>query len=98
MDIFQDKDNGVAFNLLLQPRSSFAKLCGKQGNALKLRVCSPPVDDMANKECCKYFADIFSVPKNSVQVIKGKKARRKKIFTEGINSKKALRVLNEHLL
>lgn len=98
MEIFQDKENGVAFNLILQPRSSFLKLSGIQGSALKLRVCSPPIDDKANLECQKYFAKIFSIPKSDVLIIQGRKSRRKRILIKNIGSQRARQVIDEHLI
>lgn len=98
MELFHDTENGVAFDLLLQPRSSFVKLCGIHGDALKLRVCSPPVDNRANEECQKYFSKIFSVPKTDVRIIQGHKSRRKRIFVRNLDAKMAKQIVDEHLV
>lgn len=98
MDIFHEHEHGVAFDLILQPRSSMVKLSGIQGNVLKLKVCSPPVDNKANQECQKYFSKIFSVPKSDVQIITGHKARRKRIFIRNVNADQANQVICEHLV
>ena len=98
MDIFQEQEHGVAFNLILQPRSSSVKLSGIQGDALKLRVCSAPVDNKANLDCIQYLSKIFSVAKRDVRIIQGSRSRRKRIFISNITSERARQIINEHLV
>ena len=71
---------GVILNVRAQPRSSKAGLDGLLGDAVKVRVRAAPVDGKANKELCRYFADLFSVPGSSVQLLSGQASRKKRIF------------------
>ncbi len=82
--------HGVTIRIHLQPRASRTGLCGIQGNELKVRVTSPPVDDAANELCMEFFAKTFRVPKSSVTIISGQKSRHKKLFISGVDLKSAV--------
>jgi len=71
--------DGIVLNLHIQPRSSKNELCGVQGDALKIRLTSPPVDGAANKLCREFLADLFHVPKSAVEIISGETSRHKRV-------------------
>jgi uncharacterized protein (TIGR00251 family) len=75
---------GVAIALLVQPRASKNGLCGLQGDELKVRLTSPPVEGAANKLCCAYFAKLLGVAKSSVVLVRGDKSRHKQILVLGV--------------
>lgn len=72
-------EDGVIINLHIQPRASKNEICGVQANALKIRLTSPPVDGAANKLCREFLADLFHVPKSSVEIISGEASRHKRV-------------------
>ncbi|RPH72776.1 DUF167 domain-containing protein, partial [bacterium] len=45
----------VTFTVHVQPRASRNEMCGVQGEELKLRLTSPPVEDAANKLCIEFL-------------------------------------------
>ena len=72
-------EDGIVLNLHIQPRASKNEVCGVQGNALKIRLTSPPVDGAANKLCREFLADLLSVPKSAVEIISGETSRHKRV-------------------
>lgn len=82
--VTEDAD-GVVFRVHLQPRASKTEICGIQGNELKVRVTSPPVDDAANRLCVEFFAKMFSRPKSAITIISGHKSRHKRLLIAGIS-------------
>jgi len=76
--------DGVHIKVHLQPRASKTGLCGIQGEELKVRVTSPPVDDAANRLCIEFFAKMFKLPKSAVSIASGHKSRHKKLHVSGI--------------
>jgi hypothetical protein len=70
---------GVVFSIHVQPRASRNELCGLQGNELKVRLTSPPVEGQANKLCIEFFAKLFGVAKSRVSIVAGDKSRHKTI-------------------
>ena len=48
--------DGIQFQAIIQPRSSKNIICGLQGDSLKIRLTSPPVNGAANKMSAKLLA------------------------------------------
>jgi uncharacterized protein (TIGR00251 family) len=71
--------DGIVLNLHIQPRASKSEVCGVQGDALKVRLTSPPVDGAANKLCREFLAELFHVPKSAVEIISGETSRHKRV-------------------
>jgi uncharacterized protein len=67
-------------DVYLQPRSSRNEWAGLHQGCLKIRLTAPPVEGEANKECVRFLARAFGVPKSEVEIIHGHKSRRKTIL------------------
>lgn len=80
--------DGVIIRIHLQPRASKTEICGIQGDELKVRVTSPPVDDAANRLCIEFFAKLFRLSKSSITIISGHKSRHKKLHIYGLSLNK----------
>jgi uncharacterized protein (TIGR00251 family) len=74
---------GVVFRIRVVPRASRSEVAGVQGDALKLRITSPPVDGKANDECIRLLSDILGVRRTAVTIIAGHSSRTKTIAVEG---------------
>jgi hypothetical protein len=68
----------IILKVRLQPRAPRASIsvCGDE---LKIKVKAAPIDDKANQECCKLLAELFEVPKSSVEILRGRSSRYKLI-------------------
>lgn len=75
--------NDLILSVYVQPRASKNQICGIQGEELKIRITSPPVDGAANKLCREFIADIFNVSKSSVEIISGETSRHKRLRIVG---------------
>ena len=93
----QETANGVVLRLRVQPRSSRNQVVGLQGEALKVKLTSPPVDGAANKACCTYLAKLFNIAKTEVELVAGDKSRDKRVLLHGISLQQATEVLRSHL-
>jgi len=76
---------GIQFNVHVQPRASRNEICGIQGDELKLRLTSPPVEDAANKSCIEFLARLLGVAKSRVSITAGAKSRHKTIRVAGVD-------------
>ena len=74
---------GIAFDVLVTPRASRARLGPLHGDRIKLAVTSPPVDGEANAAVIELVAKAFGVPRSAVEVIAGAASRRKTIRVQG---------------
>ena len=77
---------GIQFNVHLQPRASRNEIRGIQGDELKLRLTSPPVEDAANKSCIEFLARLLGVAKSRVSITAGAKFRHKTIRVTGVDA------------
>lgn len=69
----------ILLNLRVQPRASRTEWAGSLGEAVKLRLTSPPVDGEANAELVKWLAKAFGVAKAAVIIEAGDTGRNKRI-------------------
>jgi uncharacterized protein (TIGR00251 family) len=89
--------DAAIIRLHLQPRASKTEFCGVQGDELKVRVTSPPVDDAANRLCTDFFAKAFKTAKSNVTIISGQKSRHKRLQISGTTPQEAAALLAELL-
>lgn len=76
----REKPTGIQFKIRVQPRSAQNKIVGLHGDALKIKLTSPPVDGAANKMCIAYLAKCLGKPKSSLEIVSGHSSRTKLIL------------------
>ena len=76
----QEKPDGLIFKIRVQPRSSKNQVVGAYGDALKINLTAPPVDNAANKACGVFLAGLLSVAKSSVAIVSGHTGRNKQVL------------------
>lgn len=79
----KNQSEDVELRIHCQPRASKTEIIGWHGDALKVRITSPPVDGQANIELCQFLARHFGVQGQNVQVLSGKNGRQKRIVIKG---------------
>ena len=72
--------DGIVFKVLIQPRSSKNMIAGLHGDALKIKLTAPPVDNAANRMCIDYLAKTLEVSKSSLEIIAGHTSRNKQVL------------------
>lgn len=87
-------EGGIVLTLHIQPRASKNEVCGVQGDALKIRLTSPPVDGAANKLCREFLADLLDVPKSAVEIISGETSRHKRVRIASADPEKLRRLVD----
>ncbi|MCA1796455.1 MAG: DUF167 domain-containing protein [Geobacteraceae bacterium] len=91
------KDDATVIAVLVQPRASKNALCGLQGEELKVRLTSPPVDGAANKMCCTFFARLLGCAKSGVSIERGHTSRHKQLRIETYSAAEVRKVLHNTL-
>jgi len=77
------------------PRSSINKIVGFEGDMLKVKVKSAPVDGLANRDLILVLSKRLKVPKEKVEIISGHRSRLKKIRFYGIKKDDLFLLLNK---
>ncbi len=89
--------HGVHIEVFVQPRAARDSVEGIQGDALKLKVMAPPIDDRANKAVEKLLAGLLDLPRRNVAVVGGRSGRRKRIAVTGVSQEQVVNRLNRAL-
>ena len=90
--------DALLLRLHVQPRASKNEICGIQGDSLKVRLTSPPVDGAANKLCREFIADLFGISKSSVEIISGETSRLKRVRIIGNNPERLKKIIDDILM
>jgi uncharacterized protein (TIGR00251 family) len=88
---------GVIVHLFIQPRASRNELVGVQGEEMKIRLTSPPVEGAANRLCCEFLAKLLGVAKGQVEITGGEKSRHKRILIRGATEENVRQVMEEQV-
>ena len=76
------------------PRSSINQIVGFEGDILKVKVKSAPVDGLANRDLILLLSKCVKVAKEKVEIISGHRSRLKKIRFYGIKKDDLFALLN----
>ena len=76
----QEKPDGLSFKIRVQPRASKNQVTGLYGDALKISLTAPPVDNAANKACAAFLANSLGIAKSSVRIVSGHTGRNKQVM------------------
>ncbi|MDR0994492.1 MAG: DUF167 domain-containing protein [Verrucomicrobiota bacterium] len=83
MGFLTDTPQGAVLNLRISPRAHQNAIQGEHGDALKIRLCAPPVEGAANAALTSFLADALSVPRSQVQLLSGAASRSKRVRIVG---------------
>jgi len=77
---------GITIKIKVEPRSSRAGVVGPYGDALKVKLTSPPVEGRANKELIEVLAKEFGISKKDVEIISGQSSKNKVVRLHNVKS------------
>ena len=80
--------DGAVLNLRIVPRAAKNAIQGELGDALKIRLCAPPVDGAANAALIEFLAETFDLPRARVQLLAGATSRNKRVLLAGLPAAK----------
>lgn len=76
------------------PRSSVTKVVGFEGDTLKVKVKSAPVDGLANRDLITLLSKHLKVPKGRIEIISGQSSRKKVIKFRDLSNDELFLYLN----
>jgi uncharacterized protein len=79
----RDADGALVLAIHAQPGAKRTEVAGVHGNALKVRVAAPALEDRANDALVEFLAERFGVPKRNVTLLSGHKSREKRFSIAG---------------
>jgi uncharacterized protein (TIGR00251 family) len=72
--------DGIVIRIHVQPRSSANQISGMYGDALKIKITAPPVDDAANRMCIAFLAKSLSLSSSRLEMLSGHASRSKSVL------------------
>jgi uncharacterized protein (TIGR00251 family) len=88
-----DAPPDVVVRLHVQPGAGRTAVVGRHGDALKVKVSSPPQDGRANAACVTLVAETFGVPEAQVELVSGAASRSKRVRVRGVETDEVRRLL-----
>ena len=81
----------LALTLHVQPGARKSGIAGAHGDALKIRIAAPAVDNKANAALIDFLSETLHIPKSAIAIRRGATGRRKVVeITGGPDLAKAL--------
>lgn len=74
---YSRQDNIVTVSIYVQPNAKNNVVVGLYGDALKIKLATPPIEGRANEALIKFLAQIFEIPKSSIRLTRGHTSRHK---------------------
>jgi uncharacterized protein (TIGR00251 family) len=87
-------DQRTRINVYVQPRASKTEVAGLHGEAIKIRLAAPPVDNAANVELIDFLARHLGIAKRQIRIVAGLTGRRKILEFDGISADALARALS----
>ena len=78
-DFYQWQNNDLYLRVRVQPKASKDEFAEQLGDAIKIRITAPPVDDKANKHLITFLAKAFGIAKSNIEIVSGKTGRTKQL-------------------
>jgi hypothetical protein len=89
---------GVTLAVRAQPGAKKTTIVGVYGEGataqLKIAVQAPPIEGRANSALIAFLANLFGIPKSSVELMSGELSRSKVFLLHGITELKAQSLLS----
>jgi uncharacterized protein len=76
-------DGTLVVAIHAQPGARRTEVAGLHGEALKIRVAAPALEDRANDALVEFLAARFDVPRRDVTLVGGAKSREKRFEVRG---------------
>jgi uncharacterized protein (TIGR00251 family) len=73
----------ISLTLHVQPGAKRSEIAGRHGDALKIRIAAPAVDNKANAALIAYLSETLEVPKSAIVIRHGATGRGKVIEIAG---------------
>jgi len=67
------------------PRASREEVAGLFGDAVRVRLTAPPLDNRANEALVRFLAAALGVPRPRVEIIAGRRGRKKIVRVTGMS-------------
>jgi uncharacterized protein (TIGR00251 family) len=95
LPFLRESRDGILLEVYVQPKASRNEIVGIHDERLRIRLTAPPVEGEANKECVRFLAKMFGLPKSKLDIVQGHKSRQKTILIHELPLKTLQNILKQ---
>jgi uncharacterized protein len=92
VDSANEDHQRILLNVHLQPGARSTALAGRHGDALKIRIAAPAVDNKANAALITFLSALLGIAAHRIHIRSGRHSRRKRVEIAGASSAVAARL------
>lgn len=85
----------TTLHVRVQPRASRNEVVRQEGDAWWVRLAAPPVEGKANAALAVFLAEVLSIPKSRIAIVRGLSGRQKAVVIEGLSETQVQRRMRE---
>jgi len=89
----QKRKDGITVECYATPNAGKSKIKGERDGALAIALAAPPVEGRANEALIEFIAELLSIPKSRVSIIRGGTSRKKLVLIRGLDKEQLLALL-----
>lgn len=89
---FDTAASRLTLHIHARPGARGTQAAGLHGDALKVHIAAPPVDDKANAALLAWLAAVLELPRGALRLRAGAKSRRKTVEIQPADARVAARV------
>src|SRR5438477_4773347 len=86
MTTIHETSGGTTLAVKIHPRAKRNAITGWLGDALKISLTAPPIENRANRACIEFLADLLKLPRSSITIAAGQNSRNKLIRIYGLSA------------
>jgi uncharacterized protein (TIGR00251 family) len=80
---YDTAERRLVLSLHIQPGARKSGVAGPHGDALKIRIAAPAVDNQANAALIDFLSDALDIPRSAIAIRRGAASRRKAVEIAG---------------
>lgn len=81
-----ERTDGTVVRLHVAPRARRTEVAGLHGDALKVRLAAPPVDNKANRALLDFLAEKLGAAGSALELLSGHTGRDKRVLVRGMRA------------
>ncbi len=79
------KEESATVAVHVLPRASREGVAGFSGDAVRIRLTAPPLEDRANEALVRFLSESLAVPRSRVTIVSGRRGRKKVVRVAGVS-------------
>ena len=85
-DWCSERADGAVLRIHVAPRARRTEVAGRHGDALKIRLAAPPVDNKANRALLEFLAQQLGAAGSALELLSGHTGRDKRVLVRGMHA------------